>query len=84
LDDESIGDYATLIADDHRVLVLTVEGELILLDGKSAACSVISRLKVFEDDVEMYSHPALVGTRLYVRAGFNVACLDLQEDVAQR
>jgi outer membrane protein assembly factor BamB len=81
-EDESMADYATLIADDRRVLVITLGGELILLDAESDQCAVISRLRLFEDDVEMYSHPALVGTRLYVRAGFSVACLDLQAETA--
>lgn len=76
-DDNTLGDYATLIADDERVLVITVGGELILLDGRTDECAVISRLRVFENDVEVYSHPALVGTRLYVRGGFSVVCLDL-------
>lgn len=79
-DDDTLGDYATLIADDERVLVITLGGELILLDGKADQCAVISRLRVFEDDVEVYSHPALVGTRLYIRGGSNVVCVDLGTD----
>jgi outer membrane protein assembly factor BamB len=76
-DDNTLGDYATLIADDERVLVITLSGELILLDAKAAGCVILSRLRVFADDVEAYSHPALVGTRLYVRGGSSVACVDL-------
>jgi len=79
-DDETVGDHATLIADDERVLVMTLGGELILLDGRADSCAIISRLRVFEDDVEVYSHPALVGTRLYVRGGSRVVCLDLAID----
>lgn len=76
-DDDTIGDYATLIADDTRVLVITLAGELILLDGKSNECAIISRLRLFTEDVEVYPHPALVGSRLYVRGGASVACVDL-------
>ena len=76
-DDKALTDHATLIADAQRVLVITLGGELILLDGKADGCAIISRLRVFEDDVEVYSHPALVGTRLYVRGGSNVVCVDL-------
>ena len=76
-EDDTLGDYASLIADDERVLVTTLGGELILLDARADECVVISRLKLFEDDVEVYSHPALVATRLYVRGGSNVACVDL-------
>jgi outer membrane protein assembly factor BamB len=76
-DDGKLGDYATLIADAERVLGLSVHGELLLLDAKASECVILSRLKVFEDDVEVYSHPALVGARLYVRGGSSVVCLDL-------
>lgn len=76
-DDDDLGDYATLIADDERVLVATVRGELLLLDARVNECTIISRLRLFEDDAEMYSHPALVGTRIYARAGANVFCVDL-------
>ncbi len=79
-EDDALGDHATLIADDARVLVVTLGGELILLDGKADTCAVLSRLKMFEGDVEIYSHPALVGTRLYARAGSSVACVDLAAD----
>jgi outer membrane protein assembly factor BamB/ABC-type phosphate/phosphonate transport system substrate-binding protein len=79
-EDDALGDYATLIADDERVLVITLGGELILLDGRSEQCTIISRLRVFADDVEVYSYPALVGNRLYVRGGSSVVCVDLAMD----
>ena len=81
-DEPELGDYATLIADDERVLVVTLGGELILLEGKSDQCVILSRLRVFEDDNEVYSHPALVGTRLYARGGSSVVCVNLETDAA--
>jgi hypothetical protein len=78
--EEAPGDHATLIADDERVLVITQAGELILLDARAETCAIISRLRLFEDDVEMYSHPALAGSRLYARGGSSVVCLDLARD----
>ena len=75
--DDSLGDYATLIADEERVLVITVRGELILLDAKADECTIISRLRIFDEDEDVYSHPALVGTRLYARGGSSVVCVDL-------
>ncbi len=75
--DDPAGDYTTLIADEERVLVITLGGELILLDAKANEGVVISRLKIFEDDVEVYSHPALAGTRLYMRGGSSVVCVEL-------
>ena len=76
-DESSIGDHASLISDDERVLVITIRGELILLDAKADNCAIISRTRLFEDDVEVYSHPALVGRRLYARGGPRVVCVDL-------
>ncbi len=79
-DDDTVGDYATLIADDERVLVITLGGELLLLDGQADDCTIISRLRVFGDEVEAYPHPALIGSRLYLRGGSSVVCLDLEPD----
>jgi hypothetical protein len=62
------------------VLVITLGGELILLDGKADTCSIISRMRLFEGDVEVYSHPALSGTRLFARGGSSVVCVDLSAD----
>jgi hypothetical protein len=44
------------------------------------SCAIISRLRLFDDDVEVYSHPALVGTRLYARGDSSVVCVDLGPD----
>jgi outer membrane protein assembly factor BamB/ABC-type phosphate/phosphonate transport system substrate-binding protein len=76
-DVESLGEHASFIADNDRVLVLTYGGELLLLDARSDTCSIISRMRLFDDDVELYSHPALVGQRLYARGGSSVVCVDL-------
>ena len=78
-EDESLGDYATVIADDERVLVITLGGELLLLDARTDEGAILSRLRVFEDDVEAYCHPAFVSSRLYLRGGFQVVCLDLSD-----
>jgi outer membrane protein assembly factor BamB/ABC-type phosphate/phosphonate transport system substrate-binding protein len=78
LDEKGVDEHASLIADNEgRVLVITLGGELILLDGKSDTCNILSRARIFEDDVEVYAHPALVGTRLYARGGSSVLCVDL-------
>lgn len=79
-EDSALSDHAALLADDERVLVVTMGGELLLLDAKSERCSILSRLKLFADDLDVYSHPALVGTRLFVRGGSSVMCVDLQPD----
>jgi outer membrane protein assembly factor BamB len=76
-EDDALGDHVSLFADDERVLVVTLGGELILLDAKADHCEILSRLRLFEGEVEVYSHPALMGTRLYARGGSTVMCVDL-------
>lgn len=76
-DEPEMGDHASLIADSERVLVITLTGELILLDGRADHCAVISRVRLFDDEVEVYSHPALIANRLYARGGSAVICADL-------
>ena len=78
---ENIGDHVSLLADDDRVLVVTLTGELLLLDAKANEFTIISRLKLFQDDVEIYSHPALVGSRLFVRGGTTVMCVELNPEL---
>jgi hypothetical protein len=70
--------YGTLLADGERVLALTVAGELILWDEKSVKFAPISRVKLFADEAGCYSHPAVVGTRLYVRGEREVIAVDLE------
>ncbi|MBI3879893.1 MAG: PQQ-binding-like beta-propeller repeat protein, partial [Verrucomicrobia bacterium] len=53
-EEKALGDHATLIADDERVLVITLNGELILLDARAAQCSILSRLRLFDDDVTRF------------------------------
>lgn len=71
--DGSLIDYTALIAGNNRVLALTVKGELILLETAREAYKPISRLKLFEG-AEVWSHPALIDNRLYVRSMKEVCC----------
>jgi outer membrane protein assembly factor BamB len=77
VDIETLGEHASFFADNERVLVVTFGGEVLLLDARADTCSIISRMRLFEDDVELYSHPALAGQRLYARGGTSVVCVDL-------
>jgi outer membrane protein assembly factor BamB len=79
LEDTEIGEHASLFASDDRVLIVTLDGELILVSAQGEGCEILSRVRVFKDDVELYSHPALAGSRLYIRSGSTVACLELGE-----
>ena len=56
---------------------MTIYGELVLLDAKADSSPVISRMNLFDEDVEIYAHPAVVGSRLFARGGSSVICVDL-------
>ncbi len=73
-DDEAFKDYAALAAGNDHILAASVEGELVLLEASREAFSPVSRLRVFKD-TEVWSHPALVGDRLYLRSMKEVCCI---------
>lgn len=77
-EDSAFGSYCTLIASANRVLCATQEGELILFDPMADRFAPLSRWKLFEDDRGVYSHPAIVGDRLYLRSSTSVACVLLE------
>lgn len=77
--DPALFDYATILATDERLLVTTQSGELLLIDARADHYTELSRLKLFERDNGVYSHPALVGKRLFVRGSAQVVCLPLEE-----
>jgi len=77
IEEDGLGDHASIFADEKRVLVVTMRGELILLDAAANESPIVSRMNLFTEDVEVYAHPALVGTRLYARGSDSVVCVDL-------
>ncbi len=80
-EDEAFTDYAPIIADDQHLLVLGRGGELLLVDATANEYRVVSRTFLFDDpttrEAELYSHPAIVGTKLYVRGENSLACFEL-------
>jgi len=74
IEDAAFKHHAAFIAGNNRVLALSVEGELVLLQASRNSFTPISRLRLFKD-AEVWSHPALVGDRLYVRSMTEVCCI---------
>lgn len=70
--------YSAFIAGNGRVLVVTQSGELWLLRPSRKGCEVVSTLALFDDvpetERDVWSHPALVGNRLYIRNLLGVYC----------
>jgi len=76
--EQAFDDYVSLIGAPGRILVTTTRGELLLLRAGTDRYELISRARIFDEDTEVLSHPALVGKRLYVRDNTTIACVDLQ------
>jgi outer membrane protein assembly factor BamB len=77
-DDRAFQNYATAVGTSDRVLIVTQEGELVLLARDADRFEPVSRLRLFDDDPGVYAHPAFVGGRMYLRNSSAVYCLDLE------
>ncbi len=76
--DKAFREYATLIASPDRLLVTTLNGELLLIDALADELKILDRVQLIPDEEGLYSHPALVGNRLYLRGSSEVLCLPLE------
>ena len=77
-EDDAFYEYAAVIAGNNHVLIITVEGELVLIQATRDRYTFKSRLRLFEE-AEVWSHPALVGNRLYIRNISEACCLLLAQ-----
>jgi outer membrane protein assembly factor BamB len=68
-----------MVATNNRVLVITMESELILLDPNAKKFEPLGRVKVFDDEGGQYSHPAFVGPRMYIRSSSALVCVDFKD-----
>lgn len=78
-EDAAFRQHTSLFASDARILVSSSDGELLLIDALADKFTLLGRQKVFEDDGGLLSHPALVGTRLYIRGSNEIVCVSLEE-----
>jgi len=72
--DDGFYDYLTIIAGNSRVLVTTIEGQLMLIEAVADEYTLNRKLVLFEDN-EIWSHPALIGNRIYIRNDKEICCL---------
>jgi len=81
-DARDAGGHVSLIGGNGHVLVSTQAGEVWLCPARPQAATEPERLRVFAAEgafsPEVWSHPALVGTRLYVRSRNEIVCLLLE------
>jgi outer membrane protein assembly factor BamB len=78
-EDRAFGGHCTVVTDGTRVLVVSLAGDLILFDATAPKFDPVGRLKVFDGERGVYSHPAFVGGRAYVRGSSSVVCVDLTQ-----
>lgn len=73
--DPTISEYASILASNDRILVVG-DGVLLLLPANGGS-NVLSRMKLFDDKLPVYSHPAVVGNRLFIRGETSIVCIVL-------
>lgn len=73
--DPALSDYASLFVSKDRLMVVA-DGELLLLTADGSK-KILSRQQVFGQRQQIYSHPALVGNRLYIRGKSKLLCTEL-------
>ena len=76
--DGVFSNHVSLIAAPGRLLVTTNHGELLLVNASAERFEIVSRLRVFPQDSELLSHPALVGGQIYLRDMEKIECVDLE------
>lgn len=83
-EDDAFGDSASLFVSGDRILTVGRGGELLLVDAAADEFRIVSRLHLFTDrhsrEAETLSHPALVGSRLYLRGEKELVCVELAHE----
>lgn len=79
LEDDAFSEYASLIACGSRLLILSQDGELLLVETAGVQPRILSRLRPMEGEKDLYSHPALLGKRLFIRGNDALYAFDLAE-----
>jgi len=79
-ENDAFSSYCSIVAAGDRLLVTTLEGELLLIDAQADKYHLLGRVKLFEGERGVYSHPALVGTRLYLRGNFALVAVELKPE----
>ncbi|MEZ6057691.1 MAG: PQQ-binding-like beta-propeller repeat protein [Planctomycetaceae bacterium] len=70
--------YASLVASKDRLLCLTLDCQLLLIDP-AANERIVDRWQLVSDRTETLSHPAFLGRHIFVRLGQELHCYSLEE-----
>lgn len=75
-EDRAFQNYAAVVASPTRLLITTLDAELLLLDSTAKEYKELGRVKVFPDEKGLYSHPAFVGKRVYIRGSSSIIAFE--------
>jgi hypothetical protein len=78
--DGAFDNFTTIIVGPDRLLMTTSVGDLLLLDPRTVSPRIINRVSISNDETAMFSFPAIVGKRLYVRTTTQLLCLRLGDE----
>lgn len=76
-DDGAFDGFCSLVASETRVLATCLRGEVILFDAQADSFKELGRWTLFGEEQMGYAHPALAGTRLYLRGNAELLCIEL-------
>ena len=74
--DRALSSYSSLIA-SHDQLLVVGDGELLLLSSNGEK-TIAARQRIFDANDRLYSYPALVGNRLFVRGESRLRCIEFE------
>lgn len=89
VEDAALATYAAVVSGPETVLVIGNGGRLMLYDVAPEGCRLNSVTTILPTNGSsqgrgpIYSHPAFVGTRMYIRGDHELACVDLSLDDAE-
>ncbi|MGL6073826.1 MAG: PQQ-binding-like beta-propeller repeat protein [Fimbriiglobus sp.] len=69
--------YATIVATEERVLVMTLDAQFILVDAKAEEYVELARARWHPEEQGLYAHPAFVGKSVFLRTQTSIDRLDL-------
>jgi outer membrane protein assembly factor BamB len=79
-DDSAFDEYAAIMASEERLLIASLRGELLLVDAAADEFRLLDRIHPWKDEDGVYAHPAIVGSRIHLRASGAIRCYDLAGD----
>jgi outer membrane protein assembly factor BamB len=77
-DDEVFQKYCAIVATEERALAISMRSELLLFDVTQDEFTLISKTRILPKEEGVYSHPAFVGKRMYLRGSSTVVAIDLE------